>query len=242
LTTFAWFREKPLLVQNVMKSKTKLLFVAAAVLGVIAIAAVVSFLTVDHIASATQSRTLRINCEFDKFRQIMVRKNATAAIIGQSGMTLVDERIDHVKLDTTKDDRPLLNAILGHSKTELDAVKEITVHLDDPSLNADRLVLRQIAEVGPEAMNVQTRSKEAAGNLEEYQTTLQARPKDGATELTLRVSMRVRVQVPKIFIGRADAKVQEAADNAVNTQANAIQAFINEHADERLILPKLSRN
>ncbi len=78
---------------------------------------------VGYLATGHQQATFLIDCEFDKFRQIMVRKNATAAIIGQAEMILVDEQLNSMQLDARNDDRPLLNAIRGKSKADVLADK-----------------------------------------------------------------------------------------------------------------------
>ncbi len=197
--------------------------------------------SIEHLASGQQQHSFVVDCDFDKFRQIMVRKNATAAIVGHSGMKLLDERIEDVNLDTSKDDRPLLNAIRGISKTEVSAVKELTVQLDDPTLEATELVLEQNADIQPDHIDVSTVSKRPAGRLEHYQTTFDARPDAEGTRINLTVELKVLVKVPKFFKHRADAGVQQAADDAITDQSAAIEEFIAKHADERIILPDLNR-
>jgi hypothetical protein len=196
---------------------------------------------IEHVAVGKQSQTFSIECDYDRFRQIMVRKNASAAIVAHSGMTLLEERVQDIEVDTTADDRPLLNAILGKSKSELSAVKMLTVQLDDPALDANELVLRQVANIEPTEMNVVTKSTGAAGRLENYLTTLHAEPEAQSTKVTLSVEMQVRVEVPKLFASRADDRVQHAADEAIAGQAEAMKQFVAEHADKRLILPELGK-
>ncbi len=223
-------------------TRMKFKLAATAIVGILIIgigATVWSLSAVDHLATTKRAKTFTVDCEYGKFRQIMVRKNATAAIVGQSKMKLLEERIQDIEIDTSNDDRPLLNALRGRSESNVAAVKEITVSLDDPSLNAEKLVLRQQADIEPERMHVVTSSKEAAGNLKRYSTTLEARPKGDSTEVTLTVEMDIVVRVPKLFVSRADSGVQKAAEEAINEQASSIKALIAEHADERLILPEL---
>tara|TARA_R110002049_G_scaffold285698_1_gene466758 strand:+ start:172296 stop:173033 length:738 start_codon:yes stop_codon:yes gene_type:complete len=193
---------------------------------------------VEHLASGAQQSTFVIECEFDKYRQIMVRKNATKAIVGNSGMELIEEKIQDVEIDASADDRPLLNAIRGKSKTELSAVRLLTVSLNDPQLESDRLVLKQHADIRPEAMHVRTKSIKPAGRLQSYQTELTAVPHSGGTEITLNVSLEVRLNVPKLFTSRADAEVQQAAIDAITDQEESITQFVAEHADARIILPE----
>ncbi|GAA5505814.1 hypothetical protein [Novipirellula caenicola] len=197
--------------------------------------------SIDHLATGQQQRSFVVDCDFDKFRQIMVRKNATAAIVSHTGMRLIGERIEGVAVDTSQDDRPLLNAIRGVSKTEVTAVKELTVQLENPMLEASELVLEQNADIQPDHIDVITASKGPAGRLKRYQTTLDAKPDPDGTRVVLTVELEVLVNVPSLFKHRADAGVQQAADDAINGQAAAIEAFIARHADELLILPELNR-
>ncbi|KLU07352.1 putative transmembrane region and signal peptide protein [Rhodopirellula islandica] len=201
--------------------------------------AFLSLSSVEHLASGSAEKTIVVECDFEKFRQIMVRKNATAAIVGQSGMTLIDERVEDLQVDTSQDDRPLLNAIRGRSKTDVQAVKKLRVSLNDPHIAADELTLRQRANVHPDGMDVVTESIAAAANLDSYRITLDARPKGTQTEVTLTVALDVRVTVPKAFTGRADREVQQSAVEAVSEQATSLQRFVAEHAGERFILPEL---
>ncbi|MDA8744337.1 hypothetical protein N9N28_06885 [Rubripirellula amarantea] len=194
---------------------------------------------IDHSASGTHATTFSVDCDYDKFRQIMVRKNATAKLVAQSGMTLVDEQIEAMDLDTSNDNRPLLNAIRGKSRTDVTAVKEITVQLDDPAIDADRLVLSQHADVQADLMDVITKSKAAAGNLRNYETTLQARPNGGQTDVSISVSLQVDVRVPQMFTAKADREVQQSAVDAVVGQAEALKSFVAQYSDKKLILPEL---
>ncbi|KAA1259176.1 hypothetical protein LF1_17050 [Rubripirellula obstinata] len=221
--------------------KKNLLIVVAVVFLLIAGIAVWLLRSVDHPALGQATRSFVVDCSFDKFRQIMIRKNATKAIVGDSGMRLLDERILDVDLDTSKDDRPFLNAIRGRSKTDLAAVKELTVGLDDPMLEADELVLRQNADIDDTSMKVRTVSRRAAGRLEEYETTFDAIADEDGTRITLSVTMKVRVAVPNYFRHLADDGVQQAADEAIDGQQKSISEFIELYADERFIFPDLKR-
>ena len=154
-------------------------------------------------------------------------------------MRLVSEKVQNIELDMSGDDRPLLNAIRGRSKSEVSAVKIITVRLDDPTLEASELVLRQVAEIHASEIDVTTQSTGPTGRLEYYATSLNAQPDARGTQVSISVEMGVRVKVPKLFLSRADARVQNAADDAITGQAVAIKQFIVENADERVILPDL---
>lgn len=222
------------------RSPTKLLIVIGGVV-VVAIGAFIAWKAsiVEYDATGQKSQTFTIECDFDRFRQIMVRKNSTAAIVSHSGMKLLNEQIQDVDLDTSKDDRPLLNAIRGKTKSELSAIRLLTVELNDPFLEANELHLRQVADIQPQQMDVKTASTGPAGKLQSYSTTLHAEPQAESTSVTISVDMQVRVKVPKLFTGRADAQVQQAAVDAIHGQQQAMTQFIAEHADERLILPEL---
>lgn len=221
--------------------KKYLLIAVALVLLLIAGIAAWQLRSVDHPALGQATRSFAVDCPFDKFRQIMIRKNATKAIVGDSGMRLLDERVIDVDLDTSKDDRPILNAIRGRSKTDLVAVKELTVGLDDPMLEADELILRQNADIDDTRMKVRTISRRPAGRLEEYETTLDAQADQSRTRINLSVAMKVRVAVPNYFRHLAESGVQEAADEAIDGQQNSIVEFIDLYSDERFILPDLKR-
>ena len=155
-------------------------------------------------------------------------------------MKLLSENVQAVEIDVTNDERPLLNALRGHSKAELSATKKFNVQLDDPNLNANQLTLQQTSEVKPDAMHVRTESVAAAGNLESYATTLDAKPDGLGTKVTLTIDQSVRVQVPMLFISTADKRVQQAAETALRNQADAIEQFVMKHADGRIILPDLA--
>ena len=52
------------------------------------------------ITSANQHRAFRVVCDFDCFRQIIVGKNATAAIMNHSGMESINEKVQNMELDS----------------------------------------------------------------------------------------------------------------------------------------------
>ncbi len=226
---------------NSKHSRTRL-YAVLGTAAVVIIGAVIALntQTVEH-ATGEQSKTFNIEVDFDRFRQIMVRKNGTASIIGLSGMKLLDERLEDVELDTSGDDRPILNAIRGKSKTDVSATKLLTVQIDDPTLEADKLHLRQVADIEPQEINVVTASMEPAGKLQKYKSTLRAHPRGQSTELTINVDITILVRVPKLFASRAHERVQKAADDAVTNQAGAMTKFFAKHSDEQLILPEFGR-
>ncbi len=115
------------------KSKSKIWIIATTFAVIVTAAAGFWFLSpVTVVADVTASREFQADCQYSVFRQILVRTNATKAIVENGGMELLSEETKNVQLDTSADRRPLLNAIRGKSKSELDAVKIITVKLTDP--------------------------------------------------------------------------------------------------------------
>lgn len=205
----------------------------------IAAAAFWALTPVVHPASAENKRDFQIAMDFDKFRQIMVRKNATTAIVEHSGMRLLDEQILNLGIETTTEKRPLLKALLGKSNAELVATKQIVVELNDPQVDANQLELTQVAEAGPASLIVSTTSDKPAGNLQDYQTLLTAQPKDSQTFVSVTIRMSIDVSVPRIFTSRADQRVADAAREATSGLQSAIESFVARHADELIILPDL---
>ena len=209
------------------------------VLVVIVFATVRMFSRVNHAARGTSSRTFEISVEFDKFRQIMVRKNATAAIVEHGGMELIEQHTQAVAVDLSGDDRPVLNALLGQSRADLAATKHITVRINDPHVGADRVSLTQTANIDAGNLNVITVANQPTGNLQDYETKLSARAEGASTTVTLDMDLSVRVDVARLFVSRADAQVQAAADEALRQQEAAIKHLIERYAAVRFVLPDL---
>ncbi len=197
------------------------------------------FWPVEHKSTASSQQQFTLEVDFDKFRQIMVRKNATKAISAHSGMKLLDEQVGDFELEIPEQKRPLLNALLGQSRAKLSAQKQITVSLNDPYLDADHITLTQLADVQPDSMSVRTASTEPAGNLTKYTTELSASRLNAATTVTISIDQTVQLHVPRLFTSRADRQVQQAADKAIEEQHQAIRDFIAEHVNERIIMPDL---
>lgn len=169
----------------------------------------------------------------------MVRKQASAAIIAQSGMTLLEESVQGLQIDTPDDDRPLRNALRGRSQSDVSSVNEIVVQLDGPAIGAERLVLRQEAHIQLGEFRVVTRSTAATGNLQDYETTLLARPTGESTQVELSVTLHVHVCLPKLFSARANTGVQQAADRAIAGQAASMTAFVDQYSRDLLTSPQL---
>ncbi len=195
--------------------------------------------SVSHAARGYSERSFVIDADFDKFRKIMVRKDATAAIVANSGMELIEEQLQGLSLDTANDEHPILNALRGKSKSDLVATKQLVVSLEDPALEADRLSLTQQAAIEPHQMRVHTKANQPAGNLEDYTATLTAEPEGGKTKVIVTVEQTVRVKVPKMFVSHADGRVQEAADESTRQQQQSITEFVAQYADQTFVLPEL---
>ncbi|QDT05307.1 hypothetical protein K227x_37070 [Rubripirellula lacrimiformis] len=218
----------------------KLLIASVLIAGTLLVGIAVWALSpVPHLALGQSQREFALECDFAKFRQIMVRLNATDAIVNHGGMTLLNESVNDVAIDTSKDDRPLLNAILGKSKAELDAVKTITVRVADDQVDIDELTLRQTADIDEDQMLVTTASIGPQGAMKNYETTLFATADGNRTSVRLTLDMQIEVQVPKLFTSRADAGVAEATEKAITGQQQAITEFIISNAGKNLILPEL---
>lgn len=194
---------------------------------------------VDHLAQVSATTEFELEIPFHRFKQIMVRKNATEAIVSHGGMELVSQSIQGLNIDLSKEDRPILNAIRGRSKTELDATRILTVRFSNPDIDTQELTLRQQADVDEDRMHVETVSIGEQGDIKQYQTTLVARSEGEATLVTIETAMQIQVHVAKLFTSIADSRVGDAARSAVGQQKAAITEFVLRHADEAIILPDL---
>ncbi len=209
-----------------------LIFVAV---GVFAIRAISS---VNHAAQGQSQRTFVLDVDFTRFRKIMVRRNATKSIVEHGGMKMIEQRMQGITLDVSTDERPVLNTLLGRANADVTAQQQIIVELTDSTLEADRVSMTQTAQIDPDMLNVATEANQPTGNLQEYESRLRAVPYGSQTEVTIEVDFTVRVDIPSIFVGRADAKVQAAAEQAMQTQEMAIRDLIEQQADEFIILPE----
>ena len=180
-----------------------------------------------------------MDVDFDKFRQIMVRKNATEAIVSHSGMTLLNEKVNDLSIDVPKQKRPVLNALLGKSKADLTASKQIAVSLDNPDVDTKKMNLSQQVHIGPDDMEVDSEASDLAGNLTAYSTQLHAMKADGRTQVELSIHQTIHVKVPNLFLFEADRRVQKSAENATAEQEKAIRSFIALYEQEPIVLPRL---
>ncbi len=216
--------------------KLKLLFLFGAV-G--ALALLFAFWRVDEDANATTKRTFVLDVDFDKFRQILVRTDATASIIEHSGMKLTRNSVDTVEIDLTNDSRPIRSAIAGKSKAEVAAGKRLTVQLSDPQLDADELFLYQDAQIQPDEIHVRTESIEPAGKLRSYVTTLDAVRDKQNTLVTLSVGLSIDLHISPFVLRFARSRVRNAASSALEEQEIAIRKVVSQFADKKLFLPTL---
>lgn len=211
------------------------------VVAVIAVALLVwLFQPISHQSNASQTLEFELQVKYDKFRQIMVRKNATEAIVSHGGMKIVSEGVEDLQLDLSGDDRPILNAILGKSKAEVDATKLLTVEINNDQVDTEQLTLRSRALVDSERLQVESKSVGEQGQVKNYVTSITATPQGDATLVQLALEMAIEVNVPSMFTGVADKKVNEAAGAALEQQKEAITAFVIEHADKRIVFPQLN--
>lgn len=190
-----------------------------------------------HTSTATATRTFSLEVDFSRFRQLMIRKSPTAAIVSHGGMKLIDETVQDLKVDRSKDDRPILNAIRGQSKIELDAVRTLTVELNDPHIKTEQLTLRQIADIDIDQLRVTSTGVGQQQSVKAYETVLMAKSEGNRSTVTLDVAMTIEIDVPRLFTGVADQRIQEASEKALADQQDAITQFVIDHADESIILP-----
>lgn len=219
-------------------SKRKLILAVAGVVLVLGSAAGYGLSAVSHQSTAGATRSFTLPCSFSRFRQLMVRKQPTREIVAHGGMKLIDETVQDLKVDHSLDDRPLLNAIRGKSKIQLDAVRTLTVELKDPHLENEQLTLNQIVDIDADRLQVRSTSVGEQQSIKAYETTLDAAPVGDQTEIVLTVEMTIEIQVPRAFTGTADHRIAAAAEKALADQQSGITQFVIDHADESLIMPE----
>ncbi len=206
---------------------------------VLILAAFLLFRTEETTVRANVQRQFTLPVEFDNFRQMLVRTDATQSIVEHGGMKLLDKSIESLHIDLSRDSRPLLNALKGKSKADLSARRRLTVQMIDPQLEANELSLTQIAEIHPDNVNVLTASDRAAGKLEAYQSKLEAVKANGESEVKLATQMAVVVRVSPLFLSVAKARVAKAASDGLRDQEAAIRDLVARHDERSFILPTL---
>jgi len=173
-----------------------------------------------------------INVPYDEFRTMMVRNNATQAIVEHGGMELIDEEIINLHVDLSRDKRPLLNAILRRSKSCVTASKRLTVAVNNSQIQADKLVLVQNAEITPEQLDVSSFSEGPAGDLKSYHASLHAEPSGDTTLVCVTVEMQLCKELGKLFHSEAQSQLNAAAHQTVQQQCAALQQFALANAKE----------
>jgi len=196
------------------------------------------FWSINYMASGSSERAFLLDVEYDKFRQILVRNDITREVIAASGLTLKSDEIENLVVDTTQDRRPVINALLGRSRTELEATKHLTVSVKNAEVNLDTLKLTQQAEVGNDLISVRTVADKPTGNLESYETSLKAKRGVKGTEVIVTVQLKVNTTLPRLFQSTAGKRVQAAADKATKEQEATLRDVIAKHSNERTAILK----
>jgi hypothetical protein len=205
--------------------------------GLVAILAALAFFwkTDDEVSAASQ-KTFVLDVDLDKFRQILVRADATASIVEHCGMKLTRESVQSLDINLKNDRRPILNAIIGKSKAEVTACKSLTVELSDPILDTHELDLRQDSQIQPNKIHVRTESTRPAGKLRSYRTTLDAVRETDKTSVTLTVDMSIDLHISPFFTQYARSRVQDAAEHALDEQEAAIRDLVSRFSNSSLVL------
>ena len=193
----------------------------------------------EHSLRGVAERSFTMDIEFDKFRQILVRTDATAAILEHGGMKLVDEKTDAIDIDLSNDSRPLRNALRGKSKANVSAIKRLTVQLNDPHVKATELLLSQDCQIHTDSIQILTTSDQPAGELKVYNTTLDAVKASHGTEVRLSMDMTVDVVISRFFLSQAEARVKQAAEKSMEEQERAIRSMVSRFDEKTLILPRV---
>ncbi len=186
-------------------------------------------------------RSFTLDVDFNTFRQILVRTDATAAIVEHGGMKVIDESTDSVDIDLSNDSRPLRNLLKGKSKANVSATKHLTVQLNDPQLNASELKLSQDCKIQPDNIHIVTSSDQPAGELKTYQTSLDAVKANDRTEIRLSLDMNVDVCISRLFLPQAEARVKLAAEKTLEEQESAIRSLVSKFEGDAIIMPVFKR-
>lgn len=197
------------------------------------------FTPVTFVADANQQREFVLDCDYRQFRKILVRKNATRAIVENGGMELIDQKLGGLTLDLRDDRRPIRNAIRGQSQAQLAASRTLKVRLTDPQIHAEQMELIQHADVENQSLTVSTEASQATGNLKQYQTNLLAKGQKDQTEVKLSVQMKVQLDIPRLFVSRARDQVQQAASDGLRQQEAALKKLVEQYGDQKLLIPDL---
>ncbi len=179
----------------------------------------------DFNGTAKAEYSNEIDVPYDEFRTMMVRNNATKAIVEHGGMQLLDEEVIDLKVDLSRDSRPLLNAILRKSKSCVSSSKRLTVAINNEEIHAENLVLLQNAEITPEKLVVDSFSEGPSGDLKSYRASLHAEPNGDSTLVRVTVDLQLCKALGKLFHGEAQSQLNAAAEQTVHQQCEALQQF-----------------
>jgi hypothetical protein len=193
------------------------------------------FAWTEIVVPGESDRSFTLPIDYDRFRQILVRTDVTKEIVNASGQSLKQDSLQALELDTTNDDRPILNALLGKSKTEVQAEKHLVVSVKNTEIDLEELAITQHANLGNDETTVQTTSDKPTGKLESYNTVLSARRASNATEVKVSVDLKVMVNVPRIFQTVAQQKVQAASDKIATELEAMLKEIVAKHASEERI-------
>jgi hypothetical protein len=106
-----------------------------------------------------------INIPYQEFRTLIVRNDATKAILERDGFVLVDEETLELKIDFGDDKRPILNAIFGKSRSNVKALKRLVVGINDLYVGAVKLVILQNSKITPQEVCVESNSENRCGDI-----------------------------------------------------------------------------
>ena len=195
----------------------------------------------DCTVKGMAERSFTIDVDFNTFRQILVRTDATAAIVEHGGMKVIDESTDSVDIDLSNDSRPLRNLLKGKSKANVTATKHLTVQLNDPQLKASELKLSQDCKIQPDNIRIVTISDQPAGELKTYKTSLDAVKANRRTEIRLSLDMTVDVCISRLFLPQAEVRVKQAAEKTMEEQESAIRSLVSKFEGDAIIMPVFKR-
>jgi hypothetical protein len=176
--------------------------------------------------SVRAERKFSLSVDMDTFRQILVRTNATEAIVNHGGMKLLEETTESVDIDLKNDSRPLRNFLRGKSKANVSATKHLKVKLNDSQINANELLLTQDCRIQPENIRIVSTADGPSGDLRAYSTTLEATKGENGTDLILSIEMTVDVRVSWVFQSQAQVRVEQAANKTLEDQESSLRSLV----------------
>jgi hypothetical protein len=170
-----------------------------------------------------------IDIAYQDFRTLIVRNDATKAIVERDGFMLVDQEILELKIDFGDDKRPILNALFGKSKSNVKASKRLIVGLNDANAGADKLVILQNSRITPQEVSVESNSEYRCGDILKYVATLNARPVDAATSVRVAIEIEISKPLSPFLHSIAQTRLDRQVKESVDKQVIAINEFVQEH-------------